>query len=227
MAAKIHVTGPAHIYVGHKSELTGANVTQNALYLGTCEKSPEFETEFKWGDIQNDIAGGAPIDLIFKGMSSKLQFLMTRFNDANIQNFVGNVNSRDKRHGKTHQPGITDGGQIGSLSEYSSSSVASSGYWLAVKFEFSTLTQVDSSIPRGYYFPSVTPSQFGYEEGGLGTNAKKLQLGVEAHATVVKSGASGYHAEPAKAGMTDGNYILRLYSTDTSVFDFSALPNIN
>jgi len=220
MPAKIHVTGPAHVYVGHKSSLPAA-----ALYLGTCEKSPEFETEFKWGDIQNDIAGGAPIDLIFKGMSSKLQFLMTRFNDANVQNFVGNVNSRDIRHGKTHQPGITDGGQIGSLSEYSSSSVFSSGYWLAVKFEFSTLTQVDSSIPRGYFFPSVTPSQFGYEEGSLGTNAKKLQLGVEAHASVVKPGVYGLAG--ANAGMTAGNYILRLYTTDTAIFDFATLPNID
>ena len=220
MAAKIHVTGPAHVYVGHKSDLPAAG-----LYLGTCEKSPDFETEFKWGDIQNDIAGGAPIDLIFKGMVSKLQFLMTRFNDANVQNFVGNVNSRDKRHGKAHQPGITDGGQIGSLSEYSSSSVVSSGYWLAVKFEFSTLLQVDSSIPRGYFFPSVTPSQFGYEEGSLGTNAKKLQLGVEAHASVVKPGAYGLAG--VNAGMTAGNYILRLYTTDTSVFNFATLPSID
>lgn len=225
MPAKIHVTGPAHIYVGHKLSLPAA-----ALYLGTCEKSPEFETEFKWGDIPNDIAGGAPIDLIFKGMSSKLQFLMTRFNDANIQNFVGNINSRVIRHGVDHQPGITDGGQIGSLSEYSHSSVVSSGYWLAVKFDFgvSTATPVDSYLPKGYYFPSVSPVQFGYEEGALGTSAKKLQLGVEAHATLVKSGTTGYHAEALKAGMTTtGDYVLRLYSTELAVFDFDTLPNID
>jgi len=220
MAAKLHVTGAAHVYVGHKSDLPAAG-----LYLGTCERSPDFETEFKWGDIQNDIAGGAPIDLIFKGMSSKLQFLMTRFNDANVQNFVGNVNSRVKRHGIDHQPGYTDGGQIGSLSEYTHASVVSAGYWLAVKFEFGSLTAVDSAIPRGYFFPSVSPSQFGYEEGSLGTNAKKLQLGVEAHASVVKSGAHAING--ANAGMDDGDYILRLYSTDTSVFDFATLPNID
>jgi hypothetical protein len=220
MAAKLHVTGAAHVYVGHKSDLPAAG-----LYLGTCEKSPEFETEFKWGDIQNDIAGGAPIDLIFKGMSSKLQFLMTRFNDANVQNFVGNVNSRAKRHGIDHQPGYTDGGQIGSLSEYSHASVVNAGYWLAVKFEFGSLTAVDPAIPRGYFFPSVSPSQFGYEEGSLGTNAKKLQLGVEAHASVVKAGAWAING--ANAGMTAGDYILRLYTTDTAVFDFATLPNID
>lgn len=220
MPAKLHVTGPAHVYVGHKSDAPAAG-----LYLGTCERSPEFETEFKWGDIQNDIAGGAPIDLIFKGMASKLQFLMTRFNDANVQNFVGNVNSRVKRHGVAHQPGYTDGGQIGSLSEYSHASIGNGGYWLAVKFEFSTGTPVDSTIPRGYFFPSVTPTQFGYEEGSLGTNAKKLQLGVEAHACVVKSGAYGLAG--ANAGMDNGDYILRLYSTDTAVFNFATLPNID
>jgi hypothetical protein len=224
MPAKLHVTGAAHVYVGHKGSLPAAG-----LYLGTCERSPEFETEFKWGDIQNDIAGGAPIDLIFKGMSSKLQFLMTRFNDHNVQNFVGNVNSRVARHGINHQPGYTDGGQIGSLSEYTHASVQNSGYWLAVKFEFAALTPADSYLPKGYFFPSVTPSQFGYEEGSLGTNAKKLQLGVEAHACVVKALASpnAHAVDGGNAGMNDGNYILRLYTTSTAVFDFATLPNID
>jgi hypothetical protein len=220
MPAKIHVTGPAHVFVGHKSDLPASGI-----YLGTCEKSPDFETEFKWGDINNDIAGSAPIDLVFKGMMSKLQFLMTRFNDANVQNFVGNVNSRAKRHGITHQPGITDGGQIGSLSEYTHASVVNAGYWMAIKFEFAALTAVDSFLPKGYFFPSVSPSQFGYEEGALGTNGKKLQLGVEAHAAVVKPGV--YAANGVNSGMTAGDYTLRLYSTDTSIFDFAALPNID
>jgi hypothetical protein len=220
MPAKIHTTGPAHVYVGHKSDLPATGI-----YLGTCERSPEFETEFKWADIQNDIAGSAPIDCVFKGMMSKLQFLMTRFNESNVQNFVGNVNSRVKRHGLSHQPGITDGGQIGALSEYSQSSIANAGYWMAIKFEFAALTPVDSYLPEGYFFPSVSPSQFGYEEGSLGTNGKKLMLGVEAHAAVVKPGV--YAANGTNSGMTLGDYTLRLYSTDSDVFNFAALPNID
>jgi hypothetical protein len=234
MAAKIHVTGPAHVYCGHKGDLPGAG-----LYLGTCEKSPDFETEFKWGDILNDIAGGAPIDLIFKGMLSKLDILLSRFNEANVLNFAGNANSRVKRGGTnalptSHQPGITDSGQIGSLSEYSHASVVNSGYWLALMFEFgvATPTAIDPAIPKGYYFPSVFPSSFSYAQGAksssggngsLGTNAKKVALGIEAHASVVQPGA--YGVSGAKAGMTSaGDYVLRLYSTDPTVFDFNALP---
>jgi hypothetical protein len=227
MPAKIHVTGPAHVYVGHKSDLPASGI-----YLGTCEKSPDFETEFKWGDINNDIAGSAPIDLIFKGMSSRLNILLSRFNDANVLNFVGNANSRAKRHGLAHQPGITDSGQIGSLSEYSHSSVANSGYWLALMFEFGmTATPIDPLIPKGYFFPSVFPSSFSYAQGAksssggngsLGTNNKKVALGIEAHASVVKPGATGVGG--ANAGMLLGDYVLRLYSTDPTVFDFSALP---
>jgi len=233
MAAKIQVTGPAHVFVGHKLSLPS-----EALYLGTCEKSPDFETVFKWGDINNDIAGGAPIDLIFKGMASKLDILLSRFNESNVLNFVGNVNSRAIRGGTnavptSHQPGITDSGQIGSLSEYSHSSVANSGYWLALMFEFGmTASPIDPAIPKGYFFPSVFPSEFSYAQGAksssggngsLGTNAKKVALGIEAHACVVKPGATGVGG--TNAGMSAlGDYILRLYSTDPSVFDFSALP---
>jgi len=232
MAAKIQVTGPAHVYVGHKSDTAAGG-----LYLGTCEKSPDFETEFKWGDISNDIAGGAPIDLIFKGMLSKLDILLSRFNEANVLNFVGNANSRVKRGGTnalptSHQPGITDSGQIGSLSEYSHASVANSGYWLALMFEFgATATPIDPAIPKGYFFPSVFPNSFSYAQGAksssggngsLGTNAKKVALGIEAHASVVKPGATGVSG--ANAGMLVGDYVLRLYSTDPDVFDFSALP---
>lgn len=226
MAAKIHVTGPAHVYVGHKSD-----TASGALYLGTCEKSPDFMTEFRWGDILNDIAGSAPIDLIFKGMTSKLDILLSRFNEANVLNFVGNVNSRAKRHGGAHQPGITDSGQIGSLSEYSHQSVVNAGYWLALKFEFAMNTPVDPAIPQGYFFPSVFPSDFSYAQGAksssggngsLGTNNKKVALGIEAHPSVVVPGATGVSG--ANAGMNSGDYVLRLYSTDSSVFDFSALP---
>lgn len=232
MAAKIQVTGPAHVYVGHKTDTAAGG-----LYLGTCEKSPDFETEFKWGDINNDIAGGAPIDLIFKGMLSKLDILLSRFNEANVLNFVGNANSRVKRGGTNavptpHQPGITDSGQIGSLSEYTTNGISNSGYWLALMFEFGMTTPIDSSIPKGYFFPSVFPSSFSYAQGAksssggngsLGTNAKKVALGIEAHASVVQPGV--HAASGDKAGMTTaGDYVLRLYSIDPDVFDFSALP---
>lgn len=226
MVAKIHVTGPAHVYVGHKSD-----APSSALYLGTCERSPDFETEFKWGDILNDIAGSAPIDLIFKGMDSKLNILLSRFNEANVLNFVGNVNSRAKRHGGAHQPGITDSGQIGSVSEYSHSAVVNSGYWLALQFEFAMGTAIDPEIPKGYFFPSVFPSDFSYAQGAksssggngsLGTNNKKIALGIQAHPSVVTPGATGVSG--ANAGMVLGDYVLRLYSTDSAVFNFSALP---
>lgn len=220
MPAKIHVTGAAHVYVGHKTSLPAAGV-----YLGTCEKSPQFVTDFKWGDVQNDIAGAAPIDLVFKGMSSKLQFLLTRFNDVHIQNFVGNSNSRNNRITDGHQPGIMDGGQIGALSEYSHASVVSAGHWLAVKFEFAEGTPADIYLPKGYFFPSVNASEYGYDEGSLGTNAKKVKLGIEAHASVVVPGV--HKVAGQGAGMLAGDYVLRLYSTNPDVFNFSALPAID
>lgn len=220
MPAKIHVTGAAHVYVGHKA-LLAADGPSSGVYLGTCEKSPQFSTEFKWGDIQNDIAGGAPIDLIFKGMTSKLQFLLTRFNDVHIQNFVGNSNSRNNRVLPAHQPGIMDGGQIGALSEYSHAAVVSAGHWLAVKFEFAEGTAADSYLPKGYFFPSVNASEYGYDEGSLGTNAKKVKLGIEAHASVMAPGVSGTR------GMTAGDYVLRLYTTNPDIFAFGSLPAID
>lgn len=230
MPAKLHVTGPAHVYVGHKTALPAAGI-----YLGTCEKSPSFQTRFAWDEVLNDIAGSAPIDLIFKGMVSKIDILLSRFNEDNVLNFSSNTGSRAVRHGAAHQPGIVDSGQIGSLSEYSHASVVSSGYWLALKFEFAQETALDSYLPQGYFFPSVSVTNISYAKGAksgaggngsLGTNAKKISLEVAAHASVVQPGVHGITGSAtSKAGMTsDGDYVLRLYSTDPTVFAFASLP---
>jgi len=224
--AKIHVTGPAHIFVGHKTDTIA-----NAIYLGTCEKSPEIETEYMWEDVNNDVAGSAPIDLVLRGHKSSISALFTRFNEDKLLSLIGNTGSRDKRHLGTHQPGVYDSGQIGNLSEFSNydsatNTVKNSGYWMAIKFEFAQNTPVDGQIPQGYWFPSIVPANFTYAQ--VGTHSKKVQLKAEAHPAIVKPGAGVSTTGTAdRQGMATGNYVLRLFTTDPAIFDFSLLPNFN
>jgi hypothetical protein len=217
--AKIHVTGPAHIFVGHKTDIIA-----NAIYLGTCEKSPEIETEYMWEDVNNDVAGSAPIDLVLRGHKSSISALFTRFNEDKLLNLIGNTGSRAKRHGGIHQPGVYDSGQIGGLTEYSNNAVDNTGYWLAIKFEFAQNTAVDPTLPKGYWFPSIVPANFTYAQ--VGTHSKKVQLKAEAHPAIVK-GTASTGATKTEQGMATGNYVLRLFTTDPTIFDFSLLPNFN
>lgn len=218
--AKIHVTGPAHVYVGHKT--TGPS---GALYIGTCEKSPEIETEYMWEDVLNDVGGSAPMDLVLRGFKSTISGLFTRFNEDKLLNFIGNIGSRTARTSGTFQPGVFDSGQIGSLSEYSYNGMDNTGFWLAVRFEFAQPTAIDAAVLPGYWFPSISPANFTYAQ--VGTQSKKVQLKAEAHPAIMQPGSVGTGSTKSKQGMSSGDYVVRLFTTDHNIFDFTALPNFD
>ena len=230
--AKIHVTGPAHVYVGHKT--VGPS---NALYIGTCEKSPEIETEYMWEDVLNDVSGSAPMDLVLRGFKSTIGGLFTRFNEDRLLSFIANTGSRVKREAIADlaQPGVYDSGQIGGLTEYTNYKTdapvtpQNTGYWLAIKFEFakptSSLSPIDAILPYGYWFPSVVPSSFTYAQ--VGTQSKKIQLKVDAHPAIMKPAGVDTDGTNNDQGMTIGDYVVRLFTTDNNIFDFTALPNFD
>lgn len=218
--AKLHVTGPAHFYVGHKSVGPAGG-----LYLGTCEKSPEIETEYMWEDVFNDVGGSAPVDLVLRGFKSTISGLFTRFNEDKLLTLKGNTGSRAARSSATHQPGVYDSGQIGGLSEYSHSAVENTGYWLAIRFEFAQPTAIDANLSQGYWFPSVVPANFTYAQ--VGTHNKKIQLKAEAHPAIMVPGTVGTGGTRGKQGMATGDYVVRLFTTDATIFDFTLLPSFD
>ena len=217
--AKIHVTGPAHVYVGHKT--VGPS---GALYIGTCEKTPQIETQYMWEDVLNDVGGSAPMDLVLRGFTSSISGEFTRFNEDRLLNLIGNSGSRTARTGATFQPGIYDSGQIGGLSEYSINTMQNTGYWLAIRFEFAQATAVDSYLPPGYWFPSINASSFTYSQ--VGTKSKKVQLKVDAHPAIMIPGAVT-DGTKEEQGMNTGDYVVRLFTTESAIFNFSALPNFD
>lgn len=220
MAAQIYSTGPVHIYVAHKSTGPAA-----ATYLGTCEKTPNVEIEYKWAPVNNDVGGLAPVDMVFKGITAKINLSLNRYNEDKLMEFVGNLGaipSADRVAKAAFQPGIMDAAQIGALSEIGhlggTKAHHTKGYWLALKFSFSGNASL-VGLPPGYWFPSVHVAQFAYEQ--VGSKHKKIALSLEAHPQVV-SVANGAADD---RGMAAGAYFNRLYTTEQAIFSFSTLPN--
>lgn len=219
MAAQIYSTGPVHIYVAHKTAGPAA-----AIYLGTCEKTPNVEIEYKWAPVNNDVGGLAPVDMVFKGITAKINLSLNRYNENRLMEFVGNLGAVTNRQADpaTFQPGIMDAAQIGSLSEIGhlggTKAQHTKGYWLALKFSFAGNASL-VGLPPGYWFPSVHVAQFAYEQ--VGSKHKKIALSLEAHPQVV-SAANGAADD---RGMVAGAYFNRLYTTEQSIFSFSTLPS--
>ena len=204
--------------MAHKSVLPAA-----ATYLGTCEKTPNVEIEYKWAPVNNDVGGLAPVDMVFKGITAKINLSLNRYNEDKLMAFVGNLGAVTNRPADAaFQPGIMDAAQIGSLSEIGhlggTKAQHTKGYWLALKFSFAGNASL-VGLPPGYWFPSVHVAQFAYEQ--VGSKHKKIALSLEAHPQVV-SAANGAADD---RGMVAGAYFNRLYTTEQSIFSFSTLPN--
>lgn len=222
MGAQIYSTGPVHIFVGHKEDAAAAGV-----YLGTCEKSPEVSIEYLWKPVKNDIGGEAPVDMVFAGIISKLGLLLNRFNEDKVMQFHANQSAVTKRPtaaSTAFQPGEYDSLQMGGLTEigFGSEAKYTRGYWLALKFGFGPADQnisAYSSLPAGYWFPSVVLDNLNYAQ--VGTRHKKISLEISAHPQTVTAA----DAAPNSRGMASGVYFNRIYSTTWS--GFATLPQPN
>lgn len=164
--AQLYSTGPALFYVGKAGNAT------SALFLGTCQESPEIDSRPLYKEVINSIGGSQKFDKSYQGDIVTISGLFNRYNETVVQALEGRPNV----FGGSLE-GITQPGEVGTLMLTEG---AMFDLWIkfpyAAKPAFSPLT---SGMLPGYHFPGCTvegPTSFRQ----LGTTEKMIRFEFEA-----------------------------------------------
>lgn len=165
--AQLYSTGPAHVFVGPGTGVSPGISTIPALYLGTCEVSPQIEIAPHFEAVHNDLGGVVPFDEIYEGEEAFIDLDLNRFNEVTYATIAA------RPSGFTAGParGANTAADVGTLMLTEGKNLI---LWVVFPF-FAKAVMRAGGMPAGYRFPACTlkgPDRL----SPVGTRARKIHL---------------------------------------------------